>query len=55
MKSGIVRNTGGLVAQESVFGWVVSGSLVDDGGSLSVVSHQLLCFNEVPKAALHKF
>ena len=32
MKSGIVRNTGGLVAQESVFGWVLSGSLVDDGG-----------------------
>ena len=55
MKSGIVRNTGGLVAQESVFGWVLSGSLVDDGGSPSVVSHQLLCFNEVPEDALHKF
>ena len=55
VKSGIVRNTGGLVAQESVFGWVLSGSLVDDGGSPSVVSHQLLCFNEVPEAALHKF
>ena len=55
MKSGIVRNTGGLVAQESVFGWVLSGSLVYDGGSTSVVSHQLLCFNEVPEAALHKF
>ena len=55
MKSGIVRNTGGLVAQESVFGWVLSGSLVDDGGSTSVVSHQLLCFSEVPEAALHKF
>ena len=55
MKSGIVGNTGGLVAQESVFGWVLSGSLVDDGGSPSVVSHQLLCFNEVPEAALHKF
>ena len=55
MKSGIVRNTGGLVAKESVFGWVMSGSLVDDGGSPSVVSHQLLCFNEVPEAALHKF
>ena len=55
MKSGIIRNTGGLVAQESVFGWVLSGSLVDDGGSPSVVSHQLLCFNEVPEAALHKF
>ena len=25
------------------------------GGSLSVVSHQLLCFNEVPEAALHQF
>ena len=24
------------------------------GGSPSVVSHQLLCFNEVPEAALHK-
>ena len=34
MKSGIVRNTGGLVAQESVFGWVLSGSLVDDGGGV---------------------
>ena len=54
MKSDIVRNTGGPVAQESVFGWVLSGSLVDDGGSSSVVSHQLLCFNEVPEAALHK-
>ena len=55
MKSGIVRNTGGLVAQESVFGWVLSGSLVGDGGSPSVVSHQLLCFNEVHEAVLHKF
>ena len=45
----------GLVAQESVFGWVLSCSLVDDEGSQSVVSHQLLCFNEVPEAALHKF
>ena len=32
MKSGIVRNTRGLVAQESVVGWVMSGTLVDDGG-----------------------
>ena len=38
MKSGIVRNTGGLVAQESVFGWVLSGSLVDDGGGVPFCS-----------------
>ena len=55
MKAGIVRGPEGLVAQESVFGWVLSGSLLDEGGSSPVVSHQLLCFNEVPEAALHKF
>ena len=43
-----------MVAQESVFGWVLSGSLLDEGESPPVVSHQLLCFNEVPEAALHK-
>ena len=38
MKSGIVRNTGGLVAQESVFGWVLSGSMVDYGGGVPFCS-----------------
>ena len=32
MKAGIVRGPEGLVAQESVFGWVLSGSLLDGGG-----------------------
>ena len=32
MKAGIVRGPEGLVAQESVFGWVLSGSLLDEGG-----------------------
>ena len=30
MKAGIVRGPGGLVAQESVFGWVLSGSLYSE-------------------------
>ena len=32
--AGIVRGPEGLVAQESVFGWVLSGSLLDEGGHL---------------------
>ena len=47
METGSVCSLVGIVAQASVFGWVLSGSLLYGGVFPPVVSHQLLCFNEV--------
>ena len=54
MKADIVCGSGVLVAQDSVFRWILSGSLF---GAVShvAVSHQLLCFNDVTDTAIHKF
>ena len=41
----IVPGPDGLVAQETVFGWMVSGSVSGGSGVGPDVSHQLLCFN----------
>ena len=50
-----VLQTGGLVAQESVFGWVLSGSW-NACGNQKGVSTQLLCIgNNVSDSFLHKF
>ena len=38
MQAGIVRGPEGIVAQESVFGWVLSGSLLDEGITSSSVT-----------------
>ena len=42
-----------LVAQQTVFGWVVSGSL--DGDCHSVVSQQLLCLNDLSENTVRRF
>lgn len=47
--------TGGLVTQESVFGWILSGSM-NASGSHEGVSTQLLCIdNNISDSVLHKF
>lgn len=43
----------GLVAQESVFGWVLSGSWASCNEQR--ISTQLLCVNAVSESSLHKF
>ncbi|XP_064650056.1 uncharacterized protein LOC135501732 [Lineus longissimus] len=56
MKSGLERLPGGLVLQESVFGWILSGSWCEansDGHSHSdsspqLISHQLVCLSDMP-------
>ena len=55
VKPNIVRMPGGLVAQDTVFGWVVSGSCVGPSAHTNVVSHQLLCLNDVPDSTLRNF
>ena len=48
---------GGLVAQESVLGWIVSGSWTNSPSvSPNLVStHQLVCFGDVPERSLRHF
>ena len=55
MKPTVVSIPDGLSAQETVFGWVVSGSLRESSQSREVVSHQLLCLNDIPEASLRSF
>ena len=48
----------GLVAQRSVFGWIVSGSLADSQSASHChvqVSHQLLCLNDVSESTIRQF
>ena len=52
IKADIVRGTGGLVAQDSVFDWVLSGSLLGTESNMAV-SVQLLCFNKVTDTAIY--
>ena len=54
MEADIVCGSGGLVAQDSVFGWILSGSLLGTESHVAV-SHQLACFNDVTDTAIHKF
>ena len=44
----------GLVAHESVFGWVLSGSCIVPARRENV-SSQLLCIYNIPESALHNF
>ena len=53
IKSGIVHIADGLVAQESVFGWVLSRSC--QASSCSPLSHQLLCMCDTPDSTLRSF
>ena len=53
MKSGLVR-VGDLVAQETMFGWILSG-ISHQAPSSSVVSSSLLSFNDITQADLHRF
>ena len=45
MRDGLLRTSAGLVAQETVFGWIVSGTVA---GKTSPTSCQLLLLNDVP-------
>ena len=56
MKSGFFRLPGGPVAQETVYGWVVSGSCPSDPNRQTAsVSNQLLCLSDVPDVTLRNF
>ena len=47
---------GGLVAQETLFGWILSISWLNEKRDSSVcVVHQLLCFSDIPEATLRRF
>ncbi|XP_043244025.1 uncharacterized protein LOC122392808 [Amphibalanus amphitrite] len=52
VKPGIVRAVDGLVAQMTVFGWVISGAVAGSGGSLSGVGCQLLTLGDVHSTSL---
>ena len=54
IKSGVITIPEGLVAQQTVFGWIVSGSLLCGERSSQTVSHQLLCINDISETSLHK-
>ena len=53
VKQGVIKFPEGIVAQETVFGGVISGSW--QGGVGNVFSHQLLCLNDLPKSTLRNF
>ena len=55
VKPGITTLPGGLVAQETVFGSILSGPLPSVEVSTSAVSHQLLCVNDLSDSTLQKF
>ncbi|KAJ8018051.1 hypothetical protein HOLleu_44175 [Holothuria leucospilota] len=55
VKQGMVRMSNGPVAQETHFGWVLSGSWLNKGGHQGYSASQLLCLNDIPEQALHKF
>ena len=48
-----VSNGEGLVAQETVFGWVLSGVCKAD--NVFGTNSQLLCFSNMFESLLHKF
>ena len=54
MKSGTKR-VGDLVAQQTVFGWVLSGTSNQSTSSGDVFSSALLSFNDVTQSDLHRF
>ena len=53
VKPGVRNSNVGLVAQETVFGWMVPGSLPSEYSSVRSVAHQLLCF-DVSESMLHR-
>ena len=53
VKPGAICIPEGLVAQETAFGWVISGKL--EGGEVSKPSHQLLCLCELPDVVVQNF
>ena len=55
VKPGILCLSEGLVAQETLFGWVVSGLVSSPKEQQSVVSHRLLCLNDVSDVTLRNF
>ncbi|KAJ8042498.1 hypothetical protein HOLleu_13567 [Holothuria leucospilota] len=56
---GGMRNLpGGLVAQDTAFGWILSGRWSDSNagsGSSSNVAHHMLCISDIPPSTIDKF
>ena len=52
VKQDIVRGIDGIVAQDTVFGWVISGSWQ---GVPKTMSHQLLCLTDIQDSELRRF
>jgi hypothetical protein len=61
MRVGLKKHKEGPAAQETIFGWVVSGSLKESPVNTynhvnsTCLSHQLVCLNDIPENTLRKF
>ena len=55
MGTGCLRTDGGPVAQQTVFGWILSGPSGGPSGGGSDVSHQLLVMTDVHESRLRQF
>ena len=54
MKPGFKPICGTLVALDTVFGWIFSGSILNPEKESSVISHQLTCISDVSDTTLRK-
>ncbi|KAG1682986.1 hypothetical protein GQR58_010380 [Nymphon striatum] len=59
MKSGLIRHKEGPVAQETIFGWVISGNLKKSSAlgnsSIACLTHQLLNMNDISDDTIRQF
>ena len=55
MKAGVMISSSGLTAQDSCFGWVVSGAAADVQCNSSLVACRLLCLGDLSHNEVRKF
>ena len=55
MRSGVVISSSGLTAQDSCFGWVVSGAATDVHCNASLMTCRLLCLGDLSPRELRNF
>ena len=55
IEGGVIKLHGGLVAQQSMFGWVLSGSWGEGKGPSTDHSIQLLCLSDIPDSTIRNF
>lgn len=55
IKSGVMISSSGLTAQESCFGWILSGAAADRQCSTSLVACRLLCMGDLSHSEMRKF